>query len=274
MTRPILPAPFRLAGGRLWLEDVALEELAAGLAGQPAWLLGHAALVALLARARRAAGGALLLPVGRIGPREVLALGAAAGDWARIESRHEIGLARDAGFAPGRMLVGGPVAEDGLLVDALSAGLALRGPDPANVARIAGALGLPLPAAVEPPPELPAGALARAGGLLAPLLSGPPQLVLDAAWRPAGRARVDVRALAGAGPAQDVTLRGLPAATPVPARLVGQAGRGDWVLVPDARAAEVLLPDPAHPLPAVVMVRGGAWRLLDPRPWPAADNRT
>lgn len=270
MSRPPVPAPFRLVAGRVWLEDVPLDDLAAALDGRAAWLVGHAALVRALARGRRAAGGVLAVPVGALGPREALALCAAAGDWALAASRHELALARAAGFPAGRVAVVAEVAEDGLLVDALTGGVGALLADSGNVARIAAGLGLPVPATGGLPPALPRGALRRVGGLLAPLLAGPPALALDAAWAPAGRGRVFVLPLRAGGEALPgpATLRGLPEAEPAPARLAAPAARGDWVAVPDPRAVAVHRPDPAHPTPPVVMVRGSAWRPVDPRPWP------
>ncbi len=266
-----MPAPFRQADGRLWLEDLPLDELAAALDGRAAWLVSHAALVRALARARRAAGGALTVPVSLLGPREVLALCAQSGDWALAASRHELELARAAGFPAERLAVGAAVVEDGLIVDALTGQVGVLAAEAGNVGRIAAGLGLPAPPASGTPPLLAPGALRRVGGLLAPLLSGPPSLALDAAWVPAGRARLTLLPLnpAGEAPTGDATLRGLPDAAPAPARLLGPVARGQWVVLPDPRAVGVQRPDPAHPLPPVIMVRGSTWRPLDPRPWPA-----
>jgi len=264
-------APFRFRDGRLLIESVALADLAAALEGRAAWVLGHRAVDGALRRAARAAGGAVTVAVGALGPRELLALAAQAGCWARATSSHELLLACAAGFAPGRTVVGAPVLEDGVVRDALAAGVAAieaRGDEARNVERIARALGHAPPPAGGAPPNLPEGALRRAGGLLAPLLSGAPGLAVDAVWAPRGRGRVTVAALAGPAETLAVTgMRGL-SGPPAPARLLGAATRGDWVVLPDTRAAQVHLPDPAHPLPAVVMVRGGAWRTLDRRPWP------
>lgn len=270
MSRATVPAPFRLEAGRLWLEDQPLDELAAALQGRAAWLVGHAALSRALARARRAAGGVLAVPVAALGPREALALCAEAGDWALAGSRHELDLARSAGFPAGRVAVVAGVPEDGLLVDALTGGVGALQADARSVARIANGLDLAIPPAARVPPTLPPGALRRVGGLLAPLLAGPPALAVDAAWVPAGRGRVSVLPLrpGGAPPAGAATLRGLPEARPAAASLSASAGRGEWVVVPDPRAAGVHPPDPAHPSPPVVMVRGAAWRPLDARQWP------
>jgi hypothetical protein len=75
-----------------------------------------------------------------------------------------------------------------------------------------------------------------------------------------------------AGPAETVvesSLRGLSGPV-APALLVGAARRGEWAALPDTRAAAPQRPDLAHALPATVLVRGGAWRLLEPRPLPTA----
>jgi len=273
VTRAPSLSPFRFRDGRLVLENLVLAELAAALDGRAAWVLGHRALAGALKRAARAAGGAVSVPVGALGPREALTLAAQAGCWARVASPHELVLARAAGFAPDHIVAGAPVLEDGLLRDALAAGVAVleaRGEDAPNAERIARALGHKLPPATGAPPDLPANALRRAGGLLAPLLAAAPALALDAVWEPRGRGRVAVAALAG--PAETVvetSLRGLSGPV-APALLVGAAQRGAWVVLPDTRAAAPQRPDLAHTLPATVLVRGGAWRLLEPRPLPGA----
>jgi hypothetical protein len=273
MSRAPSLAPFRIRQGSLWLEEVELAALATELAGRAALVLSHRALDATLRRALRDAGGPVTVDVSVLGPREALALAAAAGCWARVASPHELALARAAGFPPERLLVAAPVLDDGLVRDALAAGLGVlqaRGEDAANVARIAGALGHAVPPATGAPPVWPAAGLRRAGGLLAPLLAGPPDLALDAAWEPWGRGHVVVAPLRGlTGEIVEASVRGLPGRSAA-ARLLGPVGRGDSVLVPDPRAAVPQRPDLAHSLPAVVLVRGGSWRLLDPRPLPAA----
>jgi hypothetical protein len=271
VTRAPSLSPFRFRDGRLVLENLALAELATALDGRAAWVLGHRALSGALKRAARAAGGAVSVPVGALGPREALTLAAQAGCWARVASPHELTLARAAGFAPDHIVAGAPVLEDGLLRDALAAGVAVleaRGEDAPNAERIARALGHKLPPTTGAPPDLPANALRRAGGLLAPLLAAAPALALDAVWEPRGRGRVAVAALAG--PPESVgetSLRGLSGPV-APALLVGAAQRGGWVVLPDTRAAAPQRPDLAHALPATVLVRGGAWRLLERRPLP------
>jgi hypothetical protein len=267
------PAPFRWRDGQLWLEDVRLGELAQSLEGRAAWLLSHRAVTGALRRVLRVAGGPASLAVGMVGPREVLALAAQAGCWARVASMHELALARSAGFPVERIAVRAPILEDGLLRDALTAGVAVleaQAEEARNVERLASALGHALPASSGAPPDLLPGALRRVGGLLAPALAGAPELALDAAWDPRGRARVVVVAVGGpAESSADGSVRGLPGVV-APARLIGAAGRGDWVLLPDPRAAGLHRPDPAHPLPLEVMVKGSAWRILEPRPWPAS----
>lgn len=272
MSRVPSLAPFRVRDGRLVLEGVELAELAEGLQGRAAFVLGHRALSSAIAHALRAAGGPLTVAVGDVGPREVLALLAAAGCSARAGSAHELQLARAAGFPLERLVVGAPVLEDGLLRDALAAGVTVieaEGEVARNLGRIAAALDHATPAATGAPPPLPEATFARAGGLLAPLLSGLPALTLDAAWEPRGRGRVVMAALAGPAAAPvEASVRGLRGLA-APALMSGAAARSEWVVLPDRRAAQVHRPDPAHPLPLVVMVREGAWRILDPRPWPA-----
>ena len=273
MTRAAGLSPFRFRDGRLVIENVALDDLAAALDGRAAWVLGHRALAGALKRGLRLGGGAVAVPVSALGPREALTLAAQAGCWARAASAHELTLARAAGFAPARLVVGAPVLDDGLLRDALAAGVAViqaQGEEAQNVARIARALGHPVSPSQGAPPDLAPGVLRRVGGLLAPLLAGPPALSLDAAWEPRGRGRVALGALAGPADASSETmLRGL-SGTAAPARLIGTAARGGWVALPDPRAAGPQRPDLAHPLPATVLVRGSAWRLLDARPLPGA----
>ncbi|MHC5209836.1 MAG: hypothetical protein ACYTG2_03865 [Planctomycetota bacterium] len=281
--------PFRLVDGRLHVEDVDLCALAAELEGRAAWVLSHAALREVLARQI----GTCTVAVGQIGPPAVLLMFAEAGCWARAASSHELSLAMAAGFTPAHIVAGAPVLDDGFIKDALTAGVGLLlRPDrdvALNVARIAGALELRQPAAEGGPPEVPADAFTNCGGLLAPLLSAPPDLALDAPWERCGRAQPRVLALreppydelpsasAAAGrrraanTGQKVRLRGLGAKTGVPARLVGHVERGDWVLVPAPDAVSVRLPHPAWPAPPTVLVREQAWRLLDPRPLPDAD---
>ncbi|HKE18506.1 MAG TPA: hypothetical protein VKB80_26695 [Kofleriaceae bacterium] len=273
------PEPFAIRDGHLFLEDLALTDLVEGLDGCEAWVISHAAVAAWLTKALRGRPGTV--DVADIGPREVLGQCAAAGCWARASSSHELALAQQAGFAPRRIVAGGDVVEDGFLRDALAAEVAVierKGrAGEANLRRIAAALGHALPPPRGAPRTLPAPP-PRCGGLLAPLLAGPPSLALDAAWdaapapdgRPVRRAPLDVLPLVL--PARRrvaaATVRGLNPRKPHRARLHGPAERGEWVVLPLAEAAAVHRPDPAHPLPRVVMVRGAAWRPLEPRALP------
>jgi hypothetical protein len=278
------PEPFRLADGRLHCEGVDLSVLAEDLAGRPAWVLGHAALEAALARQP----GTCSVAVGSIGPPAVLALLAAAGCWARTASSHELLLASSAGFPPGHVVACAPVPDDGFIKDALSVGVGLLlRPDrevALNVARIAGALDLRQPPAEGAPPEVAPDAFARCGGLLAPVLAGPPELVLDAVWERAGRAQPRVHALPDDAVAvaphrrrrashgsRPVRLRGLGQDAGVSARMTGLVERGDWVVVSAPDAVAVHAPHPAWPMPVAVLVREESWRVLEPRPLPAAD---
>ncbi len=272
MSRAPSLAPFRVRDGRVRLEDVELVALAAELQGRAAFVVSHRALSGALRRALRAAGGPLTVDVAAVGPLEVLAAASQAGCWARAASSHELQLARAAGFPPDRLVVAGPVLDDGLVRDALVAGVAIlqaTGDAALNVERIATALGHGVPPVSGAPPALPAGALRRVGGLLAPVLAGPPDLAIDAAWTPWGRGRVAVAPLQSGGTAGEATLRGLPGRA-APACQLGDLSRGDWVVMPDPRAAAPQRPDLAHPPAAVVLVRAGVWQLLEPRPLPAA----
>jgi hypothetical protein len=271
--------PFAVRDGQLFLEQLPLHELVAGLRGREAWLIGHAALAAAL-RATRGRPGAV--SVAGIGPRQVLAQCAAAGCWARVTSSHELELAQEAGFPSARIVAGADVVEDGFLRDALAAGVAVierRGrAAEANLRRIASTLGHAVPPRSGAPRALPAPLAPCCGGLLAPLLAGPPSLAIDAAWEPpAADARRPARTLVldvlplslpTRRSAVPVTVRGLGERRPQRARLHGPAARGDWVVIPLPDAAAVHRPDAAHPLPLVVMVRGAAWRPLEPRRLP------
>jgi hypothetical protein len=276
----------------LHVEGVDLAVLAEELQGSPAWVVSHAALRVALSNQI----GTCAVAVGRVGPPAVLSLLAEAGCWARAESSHELALALAAGFRPAHVIAGAPVLDDGFIKDALTAGVGmLLRPDreaALNVARIAGALELRQPPAEGAPPDVPADAFKACGGLLAPLLGGPPDLVLDAVWERSGRGQAKVLALRepplaalpadalAAAPrarrramraSQAVRLRGLGAQVGVPARLSGLVERGDWVAVPAADAVAVHVPHPAWPLPRSILVREDAWRVLDPRPLPVAE---
>jgi len=272
MSRAPSLAPFRMRDGRVRLEDVELAALADELAGRAAFVVSHRALSGALRRAQLAAGGPVVVDVAALGPQELLAVAAHEGCWARARSSHELQLARAAGILSARLVVAAPVLDDGLVRDALLAGVAVleaTGDAALNVRRIAMALGHDVPAVAGAPPALSAGALRRVGGLLAPLLSGPPDLAIDATWTPWGRGRVVAAALQAGEVPGEATLRGLPGRAAL-AQQLGDLSRGDWALVPDPRAAAPQLPDLAHPMAAVVLVRGGAFRLLEPRPLPAA----
>jgi len=283
--------PFGLAGGRLRLDGVDLAEIAEGLDGRPAWVISASAVSSALVRAAKGAAGrrrAVTVGVGSIGPPAVLALAAQAGAWASVASGHELSLARQAGFPPRRLVVQAPALDDGFILEALSARVAVlvrRGRKQAEeVRRIAIRLGLPQPRPDGAPPRVGARAFARCGGLLARLLDGPPRLVLDALWEPtsgpslvvplpAPLAPADATPSAAARPAPSrrrVTLAGLAAARGGPAWLLGAAARGDWVAIPAASALAVRPPHPAWTLPGEVLVTEGRWRLLESRPMPPA----
>lgn len=267
------PEPFAVRDGRLFLEDSDLTELSASLEGRSAWLMGHHAVSSAIA-----AAGRCTVPVSTIGPPAVLAMLARADAWARACSSHELDLARAAGFTRERIVAGGRVLEDGFLRDVLSEGVAVLECDEhtaANAARIGAALGLGVPPSTGAPPNLPADALARCGGLLAPLLHDPPGLVLDAVWEPDGADAVEVWPIAGLGTGEaeprQATLLGLQGSAAHPARLHGAAARGEWVLVPSAETLALRSAHAAHAPPRTVAVRAGSWRVLEPRRFPAAD---
>lgn len=265
--------PFAVRKGRLFLEDSDLADLAAGLEGRAAWLVGHAAMSTAIE-----AGCPCTVAISAIGPPSVLAMLARAGAWARVRSRHELELARSAGFPREQIVAGGRVLEDGFLKDVMSERVAVLECDAdtaAIAARIGAALGLELPPSTGAPPDLRAGALARCGGLLAPLLASPPALRLDAVWEELGPEPVQVLSVAGTGPGDEppteVTLEGLQAAGARPARLHGAAARGDWVLVLSEDSLAVRRADAAHAPVRTVMVRGASWRVLEDRRFPTAD---
>jgi len=266
------PDPFAIRAGRICLEDSDLADVAAFLEGRAAWLVGHDAVSSALE-----AAGECTIPLARVGPPAVLAMLARAGVWVRVRSSHELDLARAAGFTRERIAAGGRVLEDGFLKDALTERVAVlecEAGTAANAARIGEVLGLALPPSTGAPRDLPAGAFARCGGLLAPLLSDPPALVMDAVWDTPIDERAEILPVVGPGgygAPVDVTLEGLEGTGARPARLHGAASRGDWVLVPSTASLAVRGADAAHAPPRTVMVRGASWRVLEPRRFPTTD---
>ena len=267
--------PFALVDGGLQLEGIDLAELTGSLEGRPAWVIAGDAVLAALARAQ-GRRRAVAIEIGAIGPPAVLALLAPTGAWASVSSGHELLLAQRAGFPGRRLVVDAPVLDDGLILEALSARVAVLvrrdRREAAAVRRVAALMRLPLPRPRGAPPCVPASTFSRCGGLLARLLVGPPRAVLDALWEPSGpahlqllavRARVDARA-------RTTSLSGLTTARKVRARLVGTPGRGDWVLVADPAALGVRPPHPAWPQPREILIHHGRWRRLDARPMPAS----
>ena len=265
------PAPFACADdGGLRCEAAPLTEIAAGLEGGAAWVLSRAALVAALDDPRT-------LPVSAVGPPAVLALAAEAGWWAGVTSPHELELATAAGFPAERLVAGGAVVDDGFLKDALVAGVAVltsRDEEEArNVARIAEHLALPVPAAEGAPPAADASLFDRCGGLLAPVLRGPPALVLDGVLAPA--TGLEAWTLASPHDPAPARVEGLgvsPVDGPGELTLHGAPRRGDHVLVPHPAAARLRPHDPAWPEAVTVLVNERLWRFLEPRPWPEADE--
>ena len=268
--------PFTLAGGRLELDGVELAGLAEGLEGRPAWVVAGGAALSALARAQ-GLRRAVAIAVSEVGPPAVLALLAPTGAWASVASGHELALARRAGFPGRRIVVDAPVLDDGLILEALTARVGVlvrRGPrEGAAVRRVAALMRLPQPPARGAPACVPASTFSRCGGLLGRLLSGPPHLVLDALWD-GGNSRSLTAVLPVATPTAShrvlrVTLAALAAERPLPARLLGTAARGDWVIVADSSALAVRPPHPSWPHPQDVLVHHGRWRRLEPRPMPS-----
>ena len=193
---------FHYRDAQLIVEELALADLANDLAGQAAWVLSRKALDAVFE------GPARCVPVGLVGPLEVLSMAAAAGWWTQVVSSHELDLAERAGFPPERIAAAAGWHDDGFVKDALTRGIAslpaVDQLDEQNIERIARLLGVErglagcvgdgpdVPAAKSMPgpangqPSLPAvvglDSFDHCGGLLAPLLRGGPTLVLDAVW--------------------------------------------------------------------------------------------
>jgi hypothetical protein len=274
-------APFDLVEGRLRLEGLDLGDIAASLDGRPAWVIGASAVRAAAARGAGARGGPVTVAVSAVGPPAALALLAEQGCWAQAASRHELLLAQQAGFPAGRIAAHAPVLDDGFLVEALSAPVAVlvRSGREAEraVERIARALGLDAPPARGAPPVLPASAFGRCGGLLARLLSAGPPLALDAATELRGSPLIvpvsgaSAASLRPGSPSRRSSLRELSGRPARPATVISRPQRGDWVLVRTGDALAARASHPAWPAPRSVLVGGGLWRLLDPRPLPAGD---
>jgi len=263
-------APFVLREGVLSLEELPLDRLVAELEGRAAWLLSDAAVRSAV----DGLGAPRTVDLGVVGPLEVLSMLARAGHWTRVYSTHELELAERAGFGADHVVAGGRVKDDRLVKDALERGVGAievhGAEDEGNVARIAAALGHPVPPGDVSPPDAPPDALDGVGGLLAPVLRGAPDVALDAAW-----AEGDVTGPADVWPlrpgeVQPGTLTGLSMpgvdAPVLPARVHGALSRSEWAVVPVPRVAAARPPGLTHGAPATVLVREGLWRQLDPRP--------
>lgn len=289
--------PFHYRDGQLTVEELVLADLATDLAGQAAWVLSRKALSAVFA------GPARCLPVGLVGPLEVLSMAAAAGWWTLVVSSHELDLAERAGFPPERTAAAAGWHDDGFVKDALTRGIAslpaVDELDEQNIERIARLLGVERGATHQggdrDGPTAPAGAhpampavlgldsFAQCGGLLAPLLRGGATLVLDTVWDGCCCDEVDVlpvsQAVSPSGDTCDVLLTGLlsrPSSVAEPvvtaARLHGSWSgadatppRGEWLLLPIQEALACRAPNVAHSAPKLVMVQGALWRPLDQR---------
>jgi len=289
-------APLALRDGRVFLEDVALDELAPQLEGRPARLISQAAVREVLADGPRCLG------LGALEDPDLLKLAADAGWWARVRSRHELALAIALGFPGERLVAAGPVVDDGFLKEALLAGVAaldLGERERDNAARIARLLALEAPDAGRAlPPAVTDSAFASAGVFFAAVLGEPPDLALDMAW-PLGlesfadaddvanaqphhtpRADAPLSLLAVRPPAQlvepqHVSVRFLSRDTGLPrprsAHLHGSVRRGDWIALPNAAAVQRAWIDPVHEPVQGVLVHERSWRLLPPRGIPPRD---
>ena len=280
--------PFHYRDGQLIVEELVLADLATDLAGQAAWVLSHKALNAVFA------GPARCLPVGLVGPLEVLSMAAAAGWWTTVVSSHELDLAERAGFPPERTAAAVGWHDDGFVKDALTRGIAslpaLDEADGQNIERIARLLGVEWSTSATLPAVVGLDGFAQCGGLLAPLLRGGATLVLDTVWDGCSHDVADVlpvsHPVSPSSDTCDVLLTGLlsrPSSVAEPvvtaARLQGSwpsadeaPGRGDWIVVPGQDALACRPPDGAHTAPQQIMVHGALWRPLDQRPLPPATD--
>ncbi len=266
------PDPFQIRDGFLYLEDIDLQELTSHLEGHAVRLISALAVGRVLGQVP----GANTISIEHGDPPAILAMMANSGCWARVLSSHELRVATLAGFPPERIVAGGRVKDDAYIRDALSEGVALmEHPDPEereNTARIARALGLTMPVGGEAPPDLPERALANCGGLLAPVLRGPPEIAIDSVWPAFQDAAVyplrpkDMKASYLEG----LSMPNVPGVElPVPAWLYGSIQRGDWVVVlPPEGGGNVdryIDRQKTHPPVPRILVSGGHWRLLDER---------
>lgn len=291
--------PFVRRDGRLFLEEVALQEIADGLEGHAARLISRVALERALGDEPRT------LALEAFEDLECLRIAAAAGCWCRIYSRHELQLASRAGLAPERLVISGAVVDDGFLMESLLAGVAcfaLGDAERENLARIATLLELPTPGAVAFPTDAAPDAFDAVGGFLAGVLRAPPALALDLAWplgarsgRAEGRGQregagasseaaaheLQVLALSvsaedadAAGESTSVAFLARGASDPAacPARLHGALARGDWAAVPSAAAVRRCNIDPVHEAPLAVLVSESSWRILGARELPPREE--
>ncbi len=275
------PQPCVLSDGRLSVDGVDLGEMTLGLEGHAVWLLSHGALSERI----EACDGPRTVSVGRVAPATVLSMLASAGWWARCHSSLELERAHAAGFPDSRLVASGRVKDDGFLKDALSQPVAVLEPydadDARNIARMASFLERELPDASGAAQSLASCELMGCGGLLSPVLRGPPELALDAplAWPlpPEGEGEVaeapalwpvavsDGAVTAGSHPLR-CTVEGLSSTAvhaPQAARLVAPCTRGEWVFLPSVLALGRGFEDPAWPTLETVMTRDEIWRFLE-----------
>lgn len=262
-----------LADGRLGFDDVALADIAAGVDGQAVLAVS---VGAVRARLESLATVGHALDVGAVGPTDVLRWAVEAGVALRARSRHELALALAAGARGDGIDVVDGALDDGLVMDALGAGVACvvcaDDVERENVARVATHLGLPRPEARDARAAA-SHALTGCGVLLALVARAGDVLVVDALLPDAVgvvHALAAERDVDDAAP-REVSVRGLaqwPQRDALPATCVGDVARGEWVAMTCASAAAPWGVHVAQPTPEVVLAQDGRWRFADPRALP------
>ena len=250
-----------------------MADIAAGVDGQAVLAVSVGTVRARL-EALASVGHAL--DVGAVGPVDVLRWAVEAGVALRVRSRHELALALAAGAGGDAVDVVEGALDDGLVMDALSAGVAcvavVDDVERANVARIAAHLGLPAPDVRELRPAA-THALVGCGVLLALVARAGEALVVDALL-PDGvgvvHALVSESEAEGA-PRREGVVRGLaewPLREGLATARVGEPARGDWVALTCATAVAPWGAHVAQPTPEVVLAEAGRWRFAEARALP------